>query len=60
MRLCLNARKLAPGKKQHCTNEGNQHPPCVCLRYSRNVAIAIAVVVVIAVVASILIAVGIR
>jgi hypothetical protein len=63
MCLRLKARKLAPRKKQHCTNEGDQRPPCVCLRYNWDVVIPIAVAsalfVAIAIVISIMIAFGV-
>ena len=35
---------LPPRKKQHCTNEGNQYPSGVCLRYDRDAVIPIPII----------------
>jgi hypothetical protein len=61
--LCLSTRKLPPREKQNGTYKGNQHPPCVCLRYYRDAIIPIAIAtplfVVVAITISIMIPVSI-
>src|SRR6266436_6275662 len=46
--LCLGAEKLSRRKKQHRTEEWDQHPPCVCLRNNRDMSVSISICIVIA------------
>jgi hypothetical protein len=47
----LPTEELACRKKQDYTEKGDQHPPCVCLRNSRNFVPTILTAIVLAIVA---------